>query len=75
LPDVLIVDWQLRDDFDGFDVTNKLRETIPNLSTILITGYPAPNLEPKAMGSQIKAVLYKPFSVEDLREAVRKATV
>jgi DNA-binding response OmpR family regulator len=74
LPDLLVVDWVLKSDLDGFDVAKALRQLRPNLTTILITAYPSPELEPKALGSRIGAVLYKPFAPEDLRAAVRRAT-
>ncbi len=74
LPDVLVVDWQLREELDGFDVSNTLRETLPDLRTILITGYAIPSLDSKVITSKIRAVLFKPFGIDDLREAVRRAT-
>ena len=74
LPDVLVVDWQLREELDGFDVSNTLRETLPDLRTILITGYAIPSLDSKVITSKIRAVLSKPFGVDDLRSAVRNAS-
>jgi two-component system response regulator (stage 0 sporulation protein F) len=73
LPDLLVVDWKLQDDLDGFDVTRSLRELRPELKTILITAYPTPQLEPKALGARIGAVVYKPFDADELRAAVRRA--
>lgn len=73
-PDLLVVDWMLRSDLDGFDVANSLRKVRPDLRTILITGFPTPSLEAKAVGARIGAVLYKPFDAEELLDAVRRAT-
>ena len=43
--------------------------------TVLVTGYPMPTLEAKALGARIGAVLYKPFNPEDLRSAVCRAVL
>ncbi len=73
MPDLLVVDWILKDDLDGFDVIRSLRELRPDLKAILITAYPTPQLEPKALGARIGAVVYKPFNPDELRAAVRRA--
>ncbi|MEE8312513.1 MAG: response regulator, partial [Candidatus Binatia bacterium] len=57
---------------DGFDVAHALRRESPDLNTILITGYPTPALEAKAIDSHICAVLYKPFEPDELSAAVRR---
>ncbi len=58
---------------DGFDVAHALRDQSPDLETILITGYPTPALEAKALGSRVRAVIYKPFEPEELCDVVRRS--
>lgn len=72
-PDLLVVDWMLKDDLDGFDVARALRGKSPDLETILITGYPTPALEAKAIGSRVCAVIYKPFEPEELCNIIRRS--
>ncbi|TFH18467.1 MAG: response regulator [Myxococcales bacterium] len=72
-PDLLVVDWMLKDELDGFDVAHALRRESPDLETILITGYPTPALEAKAIDSHVCAVVYKPFEPDELSAAVRRS--
>jgi len=44
-PDLLIVDWMLGDDMDGLQLAETMRGSIPNLPTIVITGYPSDELQ------------------------------
>jgi len=70
--DLLIVDWMLCDDLDGFDVADALRATTPEVETILITGYPTPALSAKAVGSRVRAVVYKPFEPDELLGTIHR---
>jgi CheY-like chemotaxis protein len=72
-PDVLIVDWMLGDRVDGIEVAETLREDRPDVKTIIITGYPSPELRTKAEHAGVWALLEKPFSVQDIRDALRRA--
>ncbi|UCE59461.1 MAG: response regulator [Phycisphaerales bacterium] len=73
-PDVLIVDWMLRNDICGLEVSKFLRESNPHLITIIITGYPTQDLRTQAEEAKVFAFLEKPFELGDIRDAVRKAT-
>ncbi len=73
-PDVLIADWMLQNDVCGLEVSGSLREFNPRLTTIIITGYPAQELRTRAEKSKVFAFLEKPFELDELRDAVRKAT-
>ncbi len=37
-PDVLVVDWMLRDQADGLQVARAMREVLPNVKVIVVTG-------------------------------------
>jgi two-component system OmpR family response regulator len=70
-PDVLVVDWMLKDEYDGLDVTNAIRDVNPGLKTVMITGYPSAELKQKAAQSRIARFVKKPFTLADIVENVR----
>jgi len=70
-PDVLVVDWMLKDDYDGLDVTNAIREVVPSLKTVMITGYPSAELKRKAAQSRVSRFVKKPFTLAEMLENVR----
>lgn len=72
-PDLLVVDWMLRNSLDGLEVARKLQESAPDLKTILITGYPSSSLRSRARDDGVLAFLEKPFSLDDLLAAIRRA--
>ncbi len=72
-PDLLVVDWMLRDSRDGLEVARELSASLPNMRTILITGYPSVDLRRKALDASVVRFLKKPFSLETLRRAVHDA--
>ena len=69
-PDVLIVDWMLRDSMDGLQVASEMRKKIPDLKTVLITGYPSPDLEQQTAKQPRTTYLAKPFEAEEILAAV-----
>ena len=69
-PDILIADWMLQNHVHGLQVCEALRGISPELQTILITGFPSPDLREEAQRYQISRFLEKPFELADLREAV-----
>lgn len=73
LPDILIVDWMLRDAIDGVQVAEGLRSLNPDLRTIFITGYRTSRLETQMREVPFAQFLRKPFSLDDFLEAVRLA--
>jgi two-component system, cell cycle sensor histidine kinase and response regulator CckA len=75
VPDILIVDWMLRDEMDGVQVAQSLRSMNPGLKTIFITGYRTPRLENQMREVPFAQFLSKPFSLDDFLEAVRLAAV
>jgi DNA-binding NtrC family response regulator len=69
-PDVLIVDWMLRNSMDGLQVASEMRKQIPGLRTVLITGYPSPDLEQQAAKHPRTTYLAKPFEADEIVAAV-----
>lgn len=73
-PDVLIVDWMLRDPLNGLDLAKLLHARFPRLAIILITGYPSTRLrEEIGERSWPVRVIEKPFELDELRETLRWA--
>jgi CheY-like chemotaxis protein len=69
-PDLLIVDWMLRSEMNGREVAQLLHDLLPRLKSILITGFPAEELEDQIQQMPFAAVLQKPFSMDDLLEKI-----
>lgn len=72
-PQVVIVDWMLRNQLHGLDVIALLRRKGVDFEPIIITGYPSDALRAKIAESNVFAFLEKPFSAKELRAAVRGA--
>ncbi len=72
-PDVLLVDWMLKDALHGLNVAAALRAVIPQLRTVLITGFPSQDVRLTAAKEGFSSFLEKPFEAEAVREAVRRA--
>ena len=72
-PDVLVVDWYITVNFDGFELAQVLREGLPQLQVILITGYPSQTLKRNAAAAEIWPVLAKPFELAELTGAIEDA--
>jgi CheY-like chemotaxis protein len=76
-PDVLVVDWMLGDSVNGDELAAQLREDIPKLPAIIISGYPDAKIGSQAPGEATTRVLAKPFRpamlVDMLKELVQPA--
>jgi two-component system response regulator (stage 0 sporulation protein F) len=70
-PDVLIIDWMLKDSLDGLQIAAELRLRNPNLATVLITGYPSPALERRVQQEPRTIHLFKPFESDDILSAIQ----
>ena len=71
-PDLLIVDWLLKTTHDGVEVSEILGQAHPMLKTILITGYPADELQSHDRPLSVVRILEKPFSLTAITELVRE---
>jgi DNA-binding NtrC family response regulator len=72
-PDVLVADWMLRHSLHGLHVAEALRIADPALHTVVVTGFPAGDVTLDADRVGICEILEKPFDVEALDQAVRRA--
>ncbi len=72
-PDLLIVDFLLKDEYYGLQVAETMRELAPELRIIVITGYPSDTLRREALDAHVFRVIEKPFHMVDLADAVRDA--
>jgi len=73
VPEILVVDWMLRDQRDGLAVAAALRQVNPKLETIAVSGHPHADLESNLKGLAATQYLSKPFLPAELIEAVRRA--
>lgn len=73
VPDVLVIDPLLRRGMNGLDVAESLRRTNPRLQTLLVTGYPTPQLLSRVEALPATECLGKPFGLPDLVAAVQLA--
>ena len=72
MPDVLIVDWMLRDKMNGIEVAELLLEVNPKMQTIVITGYPTTELAAQVEKLHAAQMLIKPFGFDRLLAALEK---
>jgi DNA-binding NtrC family response regulator len=70
--DVIITDWKMPR-IDGFEVTRKIKEEKPNVVVIMITGYPSVENSIKAIRSGVTDLVTKPFTPEELSDAMIRA--
>ena len=70
-PDVLIVDYMLKDHCSGLDLAQSLSGSLPYMKTIVMTGYPCEELRTHA--AQFFAVLEKPFFPDELCLLIEQA--
>jgi DNA-binding response OmpR family regulator len=69
--DVVISDYLLPGG-NGLSVLRRVRETSGGTATILITAYPAAGLMEEARKAGVDGLLYKPFSAEELENALER---
>lgn len=71
-PDVLLVDWMLRGAGDGLEIARDLKQRLPHLRVVLISGYPADAVR-RADRSGLGPLWFlpKPFDEDDVLAAVQ----
>jgi DNA-binding NtrC family response regulator len=72
-PEVLIIDWVLKDTLNGLDVVLQLKQDNPNLAAVLISGYPSPEMEKRAQEIGRVTFISKPFDASEILSAVQRA--
>jgi DNA-binding NtrC family response regulator len=67
--DVVITDWKMPE-VDGIEMANRIKKEKPNVSVIMITGYPSVEGSIQAIRSGIADYVPKPFTPDELNDAV-----
>ncbi|MFT5701111.1 MAG: formate/nitrite transporter [Desulforhopalus sp.] len=69
---VVLCDWHMPE-LDGMDVVTKLETDAPESAVVMISGYPSVGRATEAMQRGVMDYLAKPFTPEEIAEAVRKS--
>ena len=72
-PQVLLIDFMLKDEVSGLDLARELQASNQHLATILMSGYLAAELRGDAHNQGAVASLEKPFELSELLNAIDKA--
>jgi DNA-binding NtrC family response regulator len=70
--DVVLTDWKMPR-MDGLEVTRRIKEEKPNVVVIVITGYPSLDNTIEAIRAGVSDYVTKPFTPEELSDAVIRA--
>ncbi len=71
--DLLLLDLTIKGGMGGMETLNRLRASHPNLQAILTSGYSDESLSKSDLPSQARVFLPKPYTLEQLREAIETA--
>lgn len=71
-PDILLVDFRLRDEDTGLETVRAVRERYPGMPAIMISGDTAPDRIREANDAGLE-LLHKPVVVDDLKRAIAGA--
>jgi len=71
--DVVILDLAIRGGMGGAETVRKLLKIDPKAKVIVSSGYSDDSIASKHKEQGFKAFLNKPYSVDNLREALHKA--
>ncbi len=69
-----IVDWRLPD-IDGTVLITQLKETMPKMVKMMLTGYPSMNNAIEAVNLHADAFLIKPVDVEELLKKIHELLI
>jgi len=70
--DVVISDWKMPE-MDGMEVARRIKKENPEIAVILITGYPSVETSIEAIRSGVSDYVPKPFTPEELSDAMIRA--
>ena len=70
--DAVIADWKMPE-IDGIEMAKRIKKENPNTAVIMITGYPSVESSIKAMRSGVSDYVPKPFTPEELSDAMMRA--
>jgi len=71
LYDLALVDLRLPD-MDGIELLTTMREAVPKMAKIIITGYPSVENAIAAVNRGADAYIVKPYTMQDLLEKVKE---
>ncbi len=70
--DIVITDFKM-EELDGMEILGKVKQLNPKARVIIITGYAKPETAKEAFKSGVFDFMVKPFRLDELKEAVRRA--
>jgi CheY-like chemotaxis protein len=70
--DVVITDWKMPR-MDGLEVTRRVKQEKPEIEVIVITGYPSVENSVEAIRAGVSDFVTKPFTPEELSDAMLRA--
>jgi DNA-binding NtrC family response regulator len=70
--DLVLTDWKMPR-MDGLEVTRRIKKEKPDVAVIVITGYPSVDNTIEAIRSGVSDYVRKPFTPEELSDAVIRA--
>ena len=71
LYNLALVDLRLPD-MDGIELLTKMRETVPKMAKIIITGYPSQENAIEAVNRGADGYIVKPYTMEDLLRKIKE---
>lgn len=73
-PDLLLIEWNMREAGGGLSIAEKIRLENPALRIILMTGFPLKAGEQEqALANLVDEVITKPFTLEEISQAVARS--
>jgi DNA-binding response OmpR family regulator len=70
--DAVITDWKMPE-MDGIDLVRKIKKENPGIAAVMITGYPSVESSMQAIRSGVSDYVPKPFTPEELSDAMIRA--
>jgi DNA-binding NtrC family response regulator len=72
-PHIVLADWMLKDQVHGLQVGVALREVVPGLRILLMTGFPSSEIRDEARRAEVHHFLEKPFGLGEVRDSIASA--
>jgi len=73
VPNVLVIDWIIRDSRGGLQLAAEIHGVNPGLRTILMTGFPIEAVEHEVVEGEVVCLVSKPFTLDEISQAVSLA--
>lgn len=73
-PDLLLIEWNMRDTQGGLSIAEKIQQSNPALRIILMTGFPLEEREQEmARANHVDQIISKPFTLQEISRAVSQS--